>query len=286
MLSRVLVVGAGKVGRTLSAALETAGVEASLKPLRTLRPGALPRADLVVIATRDSQIEGVSSLLATRSDLFRAVVHCAGALGTAPLAPLAEQGIAVGTAHPCLSFASSRSRVDVRGAALVITGDRVAQSLARQLARALGMKIVAPADLDRALYHAACALTANGSAALVEASTRLFAAAGIGATDARRVLGPLLRSVASNVAALAPADALTGPVVRGDMETVRAHRKAIARAVPDLSSLFAAMVKAQEAVVARRTSRGGATRAGASGPAARPDRKALRDPPKMRRKRP
>ncbi|MBL8744225.1 MAG: DUF2520 domain-containing protein, partial [Myxococcales bacterium] len=149
----------------------------------------------------------------------------------------------------------------------------------------LGMNAVSPRELDRTLYHAACALTANGSAALVEASTRLFAAAGIGATDARRVLGPLLRSVASNVATLAPADALTGPVVRGDMETVRAHRKAIARAVPDLSSLFAAMVKAQEALVARRDSRGGASRAGASEATAPLGRKALRDPPKMRRKR-
>lgn len=281
----VLVIGAGKVGRALHAGLRAAGVEASLRHARTLVSKPLPLTELVVIASRDGRIEEIARLLAHDHTLPRAVVHCAGALDATPLSSLAARGVAVGSMHPCLSFPSERARVSLAGGAMVIGGDRTAVALAKSLARALGMKAICPASLDRAAYHAACALTANGSAALAEASARLLTASGIAPLDAQRVLGPLLASVGNNVSLLSATEALSGPVARGDIGTVRAHEAAVKRALPELLPLYKAMVSAQRAFVARMRAADTSGRPAAQplpGGRAKPAIEALRGPQNMR----
>jgi predicted short-subunit dehydrogenase-like oxidoreductase (DUF2520 family) len=99
--------------------------------------------------------------------------------------------------------------------------------------------------LDRVRYHAAAGLVANGAAALSAAGMRLLVSAGVPAKTAPHVLGPLLRSVAQNVSKLGLPDALTGPVRRGDTETIRRHLAALRSAAPDLLPLYRAIVRAQ-----------------------------------------
>jgi hypothetical protein len=101
------------------------------------------------------------------------------------------------------------------------------------------------AEVDRASYHAAAGLVANGAAALAEAGARLLELAGCPARDSARVLGPLLRSVAENVERLGLPEALTGPVRRGDAETVLRHIASIERGLPDVLPLYRASVRAQ-----------------------------------------
>jgi predicted short-subunit dehydrogenase-like oxidoreductase (DUF2520 family) len=287
-LRSVLVIGAGKVGRALHAGLSAAGVDSSLRQARTLLARPLPLCDLVVISSRDGRIEEIARLLAHGERLPRAVVHCAGALDVTPLAALSARGVAVATMHPCLSFPSEDARVSLAGGALVATGDARAVALVKALARALGMNAIRPRSLDHAAYHAACALVANGSAALAHASARLLEAAGIAPRDAQRALGPLLVSVGHNVTTLSASEALSGPVARGDIATVRAHEAAIARHLPELLPLYQAMVGAQQAVVARRTARREPGVAMPEGPPRRPERpskKPLRGPKNMRKRR-
>lgn len=283
-LGRVLVIGAGKVGRALHRGLRDASVEASLRHARTLLAKKLPASDLVIIATRDGRIEEIARLLASVDRLPRAVVHCAGALDTAPLATLSARGVAVGSMHPCLSFPSEHARVSLAGGALVIAGDRAAVSSAKTVAKALGMRAVCPVSLDRAVYHAACALAANGSAALAEASSRLLSAAGIASRDAEHVLGPLLTSVGCNVSALSAAEALSGPVVRGDIATLRAHEAALQRVSSELLPLYRAMVDAQRSLLARRDTARGPTPESPALSRVEPSGKALRNPKNMRKR--
>ena len=286
-LKSVLVIGAGKVGRALHEGLLRAGVASSLRQARTLLAKQLPVTDLLVIASRDGRIEEIARLLADSDAQPRAVVHCAGALGVEPLAALSARGVAVGAMHPCLSFPSPEARVALAGGALVITGDRGAVTLAKALARVLEMSAICPASLDRSAYHAACALTANGSAALAEASARLLEASGIAPRDAQRVLGPLLTSVGHNVTRLSAAEALSGPVARGDIATVRAHEAAVKRALPELLPLYEAMVVAQRAFVARRNvtlAEQGSSRGEPTAKGEEPAIRSLQTPQKMRKR--
>jgi len=248
-LGRVVVIGNGKVGRALRTGLVAGGVAVTMRPARSLLQRPLPRADLIIIASRDGRIAEIAAVIATAEGAPAAVVHCAGALDSEPLALLRQRGVAIGVMHPCLSFPTPKARVLLAGGALVITGDPLAVRRSRAVARALGMVAVCPALLDRATYHAACSLTANGGAALAAASARLLVAAGIEHRFAARLLGPLLVSVGRNIERLGAAQALSGPVRRGDLATVRNHQAAVDSQLPDLSNLFRTIVDAQRSLV-------------------------------------
>jgi predicted short-subunit dehydrogenase-like oxidoreductase (DUF2520 family) len=105
--------------------------------------------------------------------------------------------------------------------------------------------------VDRALYHAAGGLVANGSAAIAAAGARLLVLAGASERDAPRVLGPLLRSVAENVERLGFPGALTGPVRRGDATTVALHLGKIRAKAPDLLPVYRALAELQLGLAAR-----------------------------------
>lgn len=238
---KVAIVGQGKVGRSLARAARTArtvgaaGVVVQSHPAR----GALAPldVDLVVIAARDEAIGRVAAKVATAG----AVVHCAGALGPEVLAPLRRQGIAVGVMHPAISMVDDTA---IAGT-VVLSGDPSAVARARTFAERLGLAAVVADEVDRPLYHAAMALAANGAAALVASAERLAIAAGLDRDEARKVLGPLLVSVGHNVARLGAEAALSGPVRRGSVATVRAHLDRIAALAPDQLPLYRAMVRAQ-----------------------------------------
>jgi predicted short-subunit dehydrogenase-like oxidoreductase (DUF2520 family) len=218
--------------------------------LRAARKGA-PRgpigADLLVLAVRDGQLEAlVRELLARRSvDRRTAVVHCAGALGPEPLAPL--RGVASGVAqmHPMISFASPTAPPTLDRGQVNVDGDPAAVRVARRVARVLGMSPRRLPGLDKVAYHASAGLVANGAAALAAAGTELLGRAGVSPALAARMLGPLLRSVADNVERLGLPGALTGPVRRGDARGVERHLEVIRSRTPELVPLYRALVLAQ-----------------------------------------
>jgi predicted short-subunit dehydrogenase-like oxidoreductase (DUF2520 family) len=134
--------------------------------------------------------------------------------------------------HQAAVFAGAGAAVDGT------TGRAVA--LARRLAKALGMHPVRVAEEDRALYHAAASIASNFLVTLEAAAERAAALAGVD----RDLLAPLVRITVENWAALGPERALTGPVARGDEDTVRRQREAIEYRAPELLPLFDAMVQA------------------------------------------
>jgi predicted short-subunit dehydrogenase-like oxidoreductase (DUF2520 family) len=167
------------------------------------------------------------------------VLHCAGARGPDELAACAARGAHVAGAHPVVSFAGPSAGFG--GATFVVHGDPAAVRRVRVLARHLGARVVALPVLGPA-YHAACALVANGSAALAHAGVGGLVGLGLSQKQAELALSGLLRTVADNVASVGVPRALTGPVVRGDAQTVARHLSALESRSPALARTYAQLL--------------------------------------------
>jgi predicted short-subunit dehydrogenase-like oxidoreductase (DUF2520 family) len=233
MHQTIAIVGGGRMGRALSAALDAAGVRVS-GPHGRAFDGA--GADAVLLCVPDGQIAAAAASVAAGP----LVGHCSGATGLDVLAP--HEAFAL---HPLMTI--TRRGGDFRGAGAAVAGssDR-ALALATELARALGMRPFDIADEDRAAYHAGAAMASNFLIALESAAQR------VGGVD-RDLLAPLVRAAVETWVAEGDA-ALTGPIARGDEATVARHREAIAERAPDLLALYEVLAEATREVAARAAS--------------------------------
>lgn len=218
----MVLVGRGRVGRGLARALRAGGATVHLLRGQTTR---LPDANVVVLCVPDGQVPEVSRRLDALAPARVPFLHCAGALGPEALACAHRPR---GALHPMVSFADPRRPPLVAGTTFTIAGDVAARRAARRLARIAGARVL-DAPLHGAGYHAAAALVANGAAGLATVGAELLEALGAERRDAERTLAGLLRTVADNVERLGVPAALTGPIRRGDVDTVIAHRRALRR---------------------------------------------------------
>ena len=245
---RVAIVGVGKVGRGLERALRAAGVPVSISSSRAFlaHPRAL-RGSIVVLAVRDGALGPLVERLASRRLVASTavVVHCAGALDAEVLAPLRSVCAGVAQMHPMISFADPRTPPSLVGGHAHVSGDPLAERLARRVCRKIGLVPRTFAALDRVAYHAAAGLVANGAAALAAAGADLLRIAGANDAAIPAMLGPLLRSVAENVSTMGLPAALTGPVRRGDATAVGKHLATLRAKAPHLVPLYVAAGLAQ-----------------------------------------
>ena len=247
---RVAIVGQGKVGRGLRAALRRAKVATTIVSAKELVAGKVKkrlRADVVIVAARDGAIGTIAGVLAERGlvEPKAVVVHCAGALDASVLAPVRGACAGVAQLHPMISFADPERPPALRGGHAHVAGDPKAVRRAQQLCRAIGLVPRTFAGLDLVGYHAAAGLVANGAAALAAAGAELLVRAGARRQDTPAMLGPLLRSVAENVTTLGLPQALTGPVRRGDAAAVQKHLATLRAKSPELVALYLACAWAQ-----------------------------------------
>ena len=260
-MARIGVVGAGRVGAVLSAALRAAGHEivaaagdsaASLHRIDTLLPG-VPSAkptdvarscDLLLLTVPDDMLENVVSTLvgarAIRSG--QVVCHTSGRHGLAVLESATAIGARPIAMHPAMTFTGTEvdlGRLD--GCVFGVTAGTPEREYAESLVSDLGgIAMWVPED-KRTLYHAGLAHGANHLVTLVSQAMELLAASG--AEDPAATLRPLLTAALDN--ALAEGDAaLTGPIVRGDVRTVQAHLADIAETAPATIPSYVAMAKA------------------------------------------
>lgn len=245
---RVTIVGVGKVGRGLQRALQDARISCAIISARAFAdsPRRL-RGDVVIIAARDGAIARVVEAIVTsrKLDSRAVVVHCAGALDAEVLAPLRPLCAGVAQMHPMISFADPARPPSLTGGHAHVAGDPEAERRARGLCRAIGLVPRTFASLDRVAYHAAAGLVANGAAALAAAGAELLTLAGAAPDQVAAMLGPLLRSVAENVATMGLPHALTGPVRRGDATAVGKHLATLREKAPELIPLYVACANAQ-----------------------------------------
>ncbi|MES1260004.1 MAG: Rossmann-like and DUF2520 domain-containing protein [Gemmatimonadota bacterium] len=236
-LGRVAVVGPGRVGLSLARALTDAGTEVTLLGRQaSVLPGHLGRvetswqagvaaATLVVIAVPDDAIEGVAASLAATSAVTPAhvVLHTSGLHGRSSLAALEPTGAALGSWHPLQTFSSTHGDpASLAGSPAVIEGDARALDAGRSLAVLLALHPVVelPAS-GKAVYHAAAVFASNYLVVLGEIAARLAREAGAGGAS-QALFAPLMERTIANFGA-SGADALTGPIRRGDIGTIERH---------------------------------------------------------------
>jgi predicted short-subunit dehydrogenase-like oxidoreductase (DUF2520 family) len=246
------VVSAGRVGSVLGAAISGAGhvvvgvsavSRASLRRAANLLPDVpvlapddvVRRSDLVLLAVPDDVLPGLVSGLAT-TGAFRAgqiVVHTNGARGVDVLAPATAVGVLPLALHPAMTFTGHAEDVARLAAACVgvTVADETGWSVGEALVLEMGAEPVRVPPQARPLYHAALAHGANHLATLVRDAVDALERAGV--VPAERLLGPLLEAALDNT--LRHGDrALTGPVTRGDLDTVRLHLRVLADSAPEL----------------------------------------------------
>ena len=208
-------------------ASKRAGLEALALGVEELE--RLPAAGLLFITTPDDVVEETAGRLATLPALrSRVVLHASGALSSEVLAPLRARKVAVGSMHPLASVRdAAKGAESLRRAFYCVEGDTKAVRAARRVARDLGGETFNISPEDKALYHAAAVLSAGHVVALFDVALGALKRCGLPDSRARKILLPLLHSVADNLARHAPARALTGSFARADVETVRKHLRAL-----------------------------------------------------------
>jgi predicted short-subunit dehydrogenase-like oxidoreductase (DUF2520 family) len=255
---RVGVVGAGRVGAVLGAALAAAGHDvvaaaglsaASAERAARLLPGVplvptdevVAASDLVVLAVPDDTLPGLVAGLAGTGG-WRAgqlAFHTSGAHGLAVLAPAEQAGVLPLALHPAMTFTGAPEDVErLPGAPFGVTSRPEHRPVAETLVLEMGGEPFFVAEADRGLYHAGLVTGANHLVTLVAEAADLLRAAGV--AEPARVLGPLLTAALDN--GLRRGDrGLTGPVSRGDAGTVRNHLETLAERAPGSVAAYVAM---------------------------------------------
>lgn len=255
---RVGVIGAGRVGAVLAAGLHAAGhpivsaageSDASRRRAADLLPGVPLRkpsdvardADLLLLTVPDDMLPNVVQVLAASGALREGqiVAHTSGRHGLAVLAPAVAVGARVIALHPAMTFTGTVVDLErLHGCVFGLTAGPAERAIAEGLVHDLGGRPTWVPEEMRTLYHAGLAHGANHLVTLVSEAMSMLAAAGV--DDPSGTLRPLLDAALDN--ALAHGDAaLTGPIVRGDVQTVAAHLKDISANAPDTLPSYVAM---------------------------------------------
>jgi len=184
--------------------------------------------DLVLLAVPDQALGPMAAhLAASAARLSKTVVlHLSGAAEVEVLDALRGRAAAIGSLHPLAILTRALPEKNaLAGAGFAVDGDPAASRLARLAIRDLGGHPLAITPGQRAAYHLAAALVANDTLALLHLAIAEMVRAGLSQVDARRSLAHLLGATARSVAAAPLSAALTGPVVRGDVDTLERHLK-------------------------------------------------------------
>lgn len=186
---------------------------------------AMADADILLLAVADGAVGGVAQELATSDCHGKFVFHLSGSLDLTPLEVLRMAGAHVGSLHVLASMATEATSFENTWAA-VDANDEVARAALLRLADELGLNTLEPTG-SRARYHLAACLVGNFPQVLMSAALRLLSECGVDEESGRRALGALLVNASDNAARLPPGKALTGPIARGDISTVRRHLQSV-----------------------------------------------------------
>ncbi|CAN5710767.1 DUF2520 domain-containing protein [soil metagenome] len=265
---RLAFIGAGRVGTVLGTAFARAGwqvtavasrSEAARRRFAELVPGVrafeepqavLDEADLIFLTVPDDAIAGAAEELHLYSG--QALVHTSGALPALVLAPAMAAGTSSASFHPLVAFADhDQALADLHGATVALEGDASLMPVLAELAEAVGARPVRLPEGGKAAHHAAAMLAAGGLVGLLDAIVQVAAVAGLDQQQALAVYTPLARQALANSERLGIDRALTGPLLRGDVGTVRDHLAVLRASAPAAVALYVA-VAGRELDIARR----------------------------------
>ena len=258
----VAIVGLGRVGTALAVLLSRQGFSglrvcdhnpAKVKALQGWIDGpitvcsspaeAVVGAELVFLAVQDRYISEIADGLAESDQSMDMAgcffAHLSGSLTSAVLQPLAVLDAITFSLHPLQSLTDVAGAVQVMaGSYFAFEGDDRAFPVSESVVAAMGGNLVRLAATDKVLYHAAAVVSSNFFIALEEMAITMMTGIGVDHDTARRMLLPLIRGSFENLERVSPAEALTGPIVRGDDQTVAAHLTILQEKFPDYISAY------------------------------------------------
>jgi predicted short-subunit dehydrogenase-like oxidoreductase (DUF2520 family) len=244
----IAIVGPGNLGSALALALARAGFAidtifahgsgASWKRARTLakrvKSGAAVNckrlvADVVWFCVPDSEISSVAEHFSSAGSWKgRVAFHSSGALSSAELQSLKRKGARVASVHPLMTFVV-KSKPELGGVPFAIEGDREAVRVAAYIVKELGGYAHPIRKQDKAAYHAWATFTSPLLTALLATTEEVGKLAGLRGADARRRMMPILRQTLANYGDFGGARGFSGPIIRGDVETVKSHLEMLQR---------------------------------------------------------
>jgi len=239
---RVFLIGPGHVGRGLFRAFRASGVE--VVGLHGKRPsgvatsvGNIPReaskANVVIVSVRDPQLdEAIDEVTVAAGDgrIARGsvILHTSAIAEPGGLRALSDAGFPGGTFHPLVPFGDPETSAELlRKAWIGIDGENAAKNASRRLAGHLGARTLEIPPGKKPVYHAAAVISSNFPVVLASVAGHLLHDIGIPDASAYQAVESLMAGALSNMKQSLPDDALTGPVVRGDAETVAKHLRAL-----------------------------------------------------------
>jgi predicted short-subunit dehydrogenase-like oxidoreductase (DUF2520 family) len=267
----IAIVGAGSLATFLAVALDDAGftiteivARDSPQSRRKARKLAVQVGAQVVAANSaaldatllwfcvpDREIRGATQFLADhlvararghQNVRIRFALHSSGALSSRELAPLRSAGTQVASVHPLMTFVAG-ARPSLSGVPFAVEGDAAATRVARRIVRQLGGESFALPASRKAAYHAWATMTSPLLLAYLVTLEEAARAAGLSRQDARRTSLPIIRQTLANYSRLGPARSFSGPMVRGDAETVAKHLAALQKH-PGAREIYVALARA------------------------------------------
>jgi predicted short-subunit dehydrogenase-like oxidoreductase (DUF2520 family) len=217
--------------------------------------------DLLFLTVPDDALPAVAA--SVRLYGGQAVAHTSGALGADALDVARAAGTQAGSFHPLVAFADLEGAVAaLPGSTVAVEGDDDLVAVLAQLATDIGAQPVRLPPGGKAAYHAAAVLAAGGFVGLLDGIAEVARGAGVDEPGALAIYGPLIRQTLANAQRLGISAALTGPFVRGDEGTIRAHLSALERLAPGALELYLAVARRELAIAVAR----GDLSAGAAAP--------------------
>lgn len=194
-------------------------------------------ADIVFVTTPDGMIAEVAAGLRWRAG--QAAVHCSGATTVQALEAASRQGAMAGAIHPNQTFAGREQAIaNLPGSTFGVEAAEPLRTTLTEIARALDGDVVYLTSEDKALYHCAAFIAAGYTYALVDIATDLWRNFGKSKADATKAYIPLMQGTVNNIAAIGFPGCPTGPITRGDIETIESHVAALKKVAPDILPLY------------------------------------------------
>ncbi len=269
----VSVLGAGRVGVSLAYVLQEKGYKivavasrssSSLEIARKFLAvqlftqsfsEAASKGKVIFISTSDDAIREVCQSVASEGGFRKGqcVFHFSGALDLSVLEPAAKQGAFIGSIHPLQTFPDIKAGIEkIPGSYFGVTTRSIrALEMAKEIVKIVEGKFFEVEEDLKPLYHAAACLASNYFDALIYMSSELYSRIGASEKEALAMMEPLIKATWGNIRAKGSAAALTGPIARGDLETIKKHISLIEKKFPQFLSAYKEMGKIT-AIVARK----------------------------------
>jgi predicted short-subunit dehydrogenase-like oxidoreductase (DUF2520 family) len=258
----ITLIGAGNLAQALGPALKATGYKidfiaaretASSRRRAAMLAGAMaartqslndagPTSDILWICHTDDALAETAKLLARKPGWAgKIVLHSSGALTSDVLSPLKRKGASTASLHPMMTFVPGATP-RMEEVPFAVEGDSRAVAVARRIVRDLGAESFTIKKTAKPLYHALGSFSSPLIVAALVTAERVGRNAGLSASQTRRVMGPILRQTFKNYEERGAAAAFSGPIKRGDVNTVLRHLKELKR-VPGASEVYRALVK-------------------------------------------